>query len=176
MRNLVRGLAAGAAGTTALNVVTYADMVLRGRAPSPVPGRGARKLAESVGLDLGDREAAQHRQEGLGALLGYATGVGLGGAYGLVRARVAGVPAWLTGLGLGAAAMAASDIPITATGLTRPAEWGVPGWLADIVPHVVYGLTVAATFDAFSGHRPLAGPEPDRRARVRAGRRARRRP
>ncbi|MCX9190038.1 hypothetical protein C3Y87_01135 [Carbonactinospora thermoautotrophica] len=150
MRNLLRGLAAGAVGTTALNTVTYTDMVLRGRAPSQVPARAARRLAESAGLDLGDGQVAQHRQDALGSLLGYVTGLGVGAVYGLLRPRAAGMPAWLAGLGLGAAAMAASDIPLVSLGLTKPAEWGVSGWLADIVPHAAYGLAAAVVFDALS--------------------------
>ena len=38
MRNrIIAGLLAGAAGTTALNAVTYADMALRGRPGSEIP-------------------------------------------------------------------------------------------------------------------------------------------
>lgn len=36
-RRFLHGLAAGAAGTTALNAVTYLDMALRGRPASTTP-------------------------------------------------------------------------------------------------------------------------------------------
>ena len=36
---MLRGAAAGAAGTTALNVVTYLDMAVRGRPASSTPER-----------------------------------------------------------------------------------------------------------------------------------------
>jgi hypothetical protein len=36
--------------------------------------------------------------------------------------------------------------------VTDPKTWGTAGWLADIVPHVVYGLTVVAVFDAISAN------------------------
>ena len=55
------GLVAGAAGTVALNVVTYADMV---------------------------EESANHRQQGLGSRLGYVTGLGVGVGYGLLRSSL----------------------------------------------------------------------------------------
>ncbi len=46
------GLIVGAVGTTALNVVTYADMVLRGRPASETPAKVAGILAGKVGVDL----------------------------------------------------------------------------------------------------------------------------
>ena len=39
MNPILRGAAAGAAGTTALNVVTYLDMAIRGRPASDTPER-----------------------------------------------------------------------------------------------------------------------------------------
>ncbi|WP_316248185.1 hypothetical protein [Streptomyces sp. TRM49041] len=48
---------------------------------------------------------------------------------------------------LGAAAMAAGDLPATALGVTDPAEWSGAGRLSDIVPHLVYGMTTAAVFE-----------------------------
>ena len=36
--------------------------------------------------------------------------------------------------------MAGSDVPAVATGATDPKTWGTSGWLADIVPHAIYGL------------------------------------
>jgi hypothetical protein len=47
--------------------------------------------------------------------------------------------------------MAASDVPIAATGASDPRTWGVSGWLSDLIPHLVYGLVTAATFDAIAG-------------------------
>jgi len=41
MKKFARGAVAGAAGTTALNAVGYADMALRGRPASSVPARVA---------------------------------------------------------------------------------------------------------------------------------------
>jgi len=89
---LLWGAAAGAAGTTALNAVTYLDMLLRGRPASEVPGKAAGILADRLGIaalrSADASDAADARRQGMGALLGYATGVGVGVAYGLVAAAV----------------------------------------------------------------------------------------
>ena len=49
---MLRGAAAGAAGTTALNVVTYLDMALRGRPASSTPANTVEKLAERAHLTV----------------------------------------------------------------------------------------------------------------------------
>lgn len=85
---LQMGLIAGAVGTVTLNVVTYADMAIRARQSSSMPAKAAGKLAEKTGMPLGNEEEATHRRQGLGALLGFATGLGVGAAYGLLRSRV----------------------------------------------------------------------------------------
>jgi hypothetical protein len=147
----VAGAAAGAVGTIALDVTTYLDMALRGRPSSSTPSDAAGKLVDLVGLDLGDDEdTAANRRSGLGALLGYATGVGVGVAYGALRARVR-VPNPVAAVGLGLVAMAGSDGPLVGLGLTDPREWGAAGWAADIVPHLAYGVFTALAFEGFAG-------------------------
>jgi xanthosine utilization system XapX-like protein len=164
---IVAGLAAGAAGTLALNVAGYLDMLVRGRSASTLPGDVAGRLADEIGLpldfdvepdddaddDADDDDGAvsrrvANRQEALGALLGYSNGLGIGVAYGLVRLVVPKPPAWLAGALLGGLAMAASDYPSTKLGLTDPQTWTSADWLADIVPHMAFGVVTAATFDA----------------------------
>jgi len=167
---IVAGLAAGAAGTMALNVASYLDMLVRGRPASTLPGDVAGRLADEIGLPLDfdldfetaaadsdvdddDDEVAvndrvAHRQEALGALLGYSNGLGIGLAYGLVRLVVPRPPAWLAGALLGGLAMTASDYPSARLGLTDPQTWSSADWLADIVPHMAFGVVTAATFDA----------------------------
>jgi hypothetical protein len=56
----------------------------------------------------------------------------------------------VAGLSVGLAAMAASDVPIAALGVSDPATWGVSGWAADIVPHLAYGLVTAIAYDTFT--------------------------
>ena len=156
LRHLLMGTAAGAVGTVALNVATYADMAIRGRPSSNVPAILAGVLADKAGLSLSaggessDDEKAQNRQSGLGALFGYVTGLGVGTAYGLLRPHLRGVPTSVAGVGVGLAAMAASDIPFAALGVSDPATWGVSGWAADVVPHLAYGLVTAIAYDALT--------------------------
>lgn len=145
--NLTRGMAAGAAGTIVLNVSTYLDMALRGRPASQVPAETVGHMADAAGLSLGREKQAQNRRSGLGALFGYATGLAVGGVYGLVRPRMRAVPVPLAALALGGAAMAASDVTAAAAGTTDPRTWGAKAWLADIVPHVGYGLATAGAFE-----------------------------
>jgi hypothetical protein len=152
VRGALIGSIAGAAGTVALNGVTYADMVLRGRPSSGVPAEVAERLAAKVGIDLsGDDEVTQSRKSGLGALFGIATGLGVGAAYGLVNPRPDRISSLRAGAALGLAAMAGSDMPATALGVTNPAEWEPDSWVSDIVPHLAYGLVAAATYKALVG-------------------------
>ena len=157
--SVLAGLAAGAVGCVALDASTYLDMVLRGRPASDLPAQAAGKLAEGAGVDLAGRheqgagERAANRESGLGALLGHGVGIGIGVAYGVLRPAVRRLPAPLAGAGLGLAAMAGSDVPLVALGLTDPRTWGATGWASDVVPHLVYGLATALTFDALAGPR-----------------------
>lgn len=161
LRNVLLGTAAGAVGTVALNVATYADMAIRGRPSSGVPAQVAGALIEKAGIELsgggsgsggadgGEQQQAENRKSGLGALQGYVVGLGIGALYGLVRPGGAtSVP--LAGVALGLAAMAASDVPATALGVTDPRQWPASSWAADIVPHLAYGLFTALAYDAFT--------------------------
>jgi hypothetical protein len=143
---LVPGALAGAAGTTALNAVTYADMVLRGRSSSQVPEQTVDMIAGRVGVSLGEDEAAANRRQGLAALLGFGVGVGVGAAYGLVRSRIR-VGRATAALGLAIAASVAGEAPATVLGLTDPRTWGTAGWISDLVPHLAYGIVTATTYD-----------------------------
>jgi hypothetical protein len=164
LSDILFGTLAGTAGTVALNVVTYADMALRGRPASETPAKVAEKVAAGVGDLAGQdgatqqgqspsvqhRQTAQQRASGLGALLGYATGLGVGTAYGVLRLGVPSVPVPLAGIVLGATAMAASDVPSIKLDVTDPAEWGTSGWLADIIPQLAYGLVTAAVYEGLA--------------------------
>src|SRR4051795_4023123 len=84
---VARGAVAGAAGTTALNAVTYLDMVVRGRGSSSTPEQTVEALAEKAHVPIpGDEETRSHRVQGLGPLTGLAAGIGVGVLTGLVRA------------------------------------------------------------------------------------------
>lgn len=146
-RELVYGMAAGAAGTTALDAVTYLDMALRGRPPSTMPEESVERISKATHIPLGDERAASNRKSGLAALLGIATGVGVCTAYaatlGRSRRNMA-ADAALLGLG----AMAVSNAPMTAFGLTDPRQWKPADWVADVLPHAAFGLAAAGTLAA----------------------------
>ena len=147
---LVRGAAAGAAGTTALNAVTYLDMAVRGRDASSTPGDTVEKLAEKAHVSIpGERERRENRLQGLGTLTGLAAGVGVGALGGLVRASGYRFPTpigiALTTLGV----LVAANGPMTALGITDPRTWTATDWMSDVVPHLAYGVVVKTTMDAF---------------------------
>jgi len=118
---ILKGAAAGAAGTTALNATTYLDMVLRGRPASSTPEATVEKVSDVTGVDVpGDREARQGRVSGLGALTGIGAGVGVGALLGGLRA--AGLrPGPVTGpLLAGTLAMVAGNAPMAGLGVSNP--------------------------------------------------------
>lgn len=147
---LLRGAAAGAAGTTALNAVTYLDMAVRGRGSSSTPEETVQKLAETAHVQIpGDEQTRENRIQGLGPLTGLAAGIGVGMLGGLARASgyrsVTPVGIVLTALG----AMVAGNGPMTVLGVTDPRTWSATSWLSDIVPHLAYGAVVKTTMNAF---------------------------
>jgi hypothetical protein len=146
MGRIGRGVVAGAAGTVALQAVTYLDMLGRGRAPSSLPGEAAARLADRAGMDLrGEDEASANRREALGALAGFGAGIGVGVALSLVMPRLGRRRLVRPAIFAGAMAMAAADGPMVVEGLTDPRRWSAVDWAADVVPHLAYGLgTVAA--------------------------------
>ncbi len=152
LRGAAAGAAAGAVGTAALNAVTYGDMLVRGRPASTVPSRAAGILADRLGIaplrTERDDQAAENRRGATGALLGYVTGIGVGVGYAAVRSRFGAASPLRAGVLLGLAAMAAGDGPIVATGASDPRTWSAADWLADLVPHLAYGLAAAAAFEA----------------------------
>lgn len=149
LRTVAAGMAAGAAGTTALNAVTYLDMALRGRPASSTPERSVEVLARKSGIGIpGRRDKRKNRIAGLGPLMGLATGVAVGAGYGALHALGWRPSVPVGGLAIGAIAMAGSSAPMTALRVTDPRAWGVEGWASDAVPHLVYGLVTAATYSA----------------------------
>lgn len=149
LRKILLGAAAGAAGTTALNTTTYLDMAVRGRGSSSTPEQTVEKMAQSHGTDIpGEGEERQNRLSGLGPLTGVASGVGVGLAYGLLDAVHLKPPTWFGALLTGVGAMAATNGTMAAYDVTHPSEWGAQSWISDLVPHLVYGGVLAATYEA----------------------------
>ncbi len=157
LKQIGRGIVAGALGTLALNVSTYLDMALRARPSSGAPSKLVSTLADKAGISLASttsqdaEKSKQNRASGIGALLGYVTGLGVGGLYGFSRSALDKLPLPLAGIGVGATAMAASDTPLITMGISDPKKWGTSGWMADIIPHLVYGFVTAASYEAREG-------------------------
>lgn len=156
MRGLVVGMGAGAAGTTALNAVTYLDMALRGRPASRTPERTVEKLAGQVGFDIpGDQDTRKARLAGLAPLTGIATGVGLGGMIGIARTLGFKPNLFVGGLLAGTAAMSGTNAAMSALGVvTDPRTWAAKDWLSDALPHLAYGLITAATLQGLDRSPP----------------------
>jgi hypothetical protein len=146
----LRGAAAGAAGTTALNAATYLDMAVRGRGSSSAPQELVEAVADRADIGIpGHGDEKDNRLAGLGPLSGTGVGVAVGAAAGLVlsalRKRGVRLPAPVPVVLIGAAAMALSDVPLKLFGISDPADWKGKDWAADAIPHLLYGLVTYAT-------------------------------
>ena len=80
--------------------------------------------------------------------MGYSTGIVVGAAYGLVRPGMRRVPLPIAAAALGLAANLAGDAPLVGLGVADPREWRTEDWLADLIPHLAFGLFAALTFEA----------------------------
>lgn len=151
LRGLLRGAAAGAAGTTTLDTVTYLDMLLRARPASDAPERVVGRLADRAGVALpGSRSQRRNRLAALGPLSGIGAGVGLGALAGVLRGAGIRLPTAVGGPLLGVAAMLASDVPMAALGVSDPRTWSTVDWVGDVLPHLAYGIATHATLAAAS--------------------------
>jgi len=140
-----RGLLAGAAGTAALHAATYLDMAVRGRPASSVPQQLVDAVADAAGTSVPGRGAERDaRRRGLGELGGFANGIGLGVVFSLVRSAGVRLPFPVGAVVKGAAAMAATDVPIAVLGVSDPRAWSREDWIADALPHLAYGAVAQA--------------------------------
>ena len=123
----LRGAAAGAAGSTALNAVTYLDMAVRGRGSSSTPEQTVERLAEKAHVAIpGEGDTRANRVQGLGPLTGLVAGVGVGVLAGLARAAgLRSRPVAGTALTTVAVLVAANG-PITVLRVTDPRTWAAP--------------------------------------------------
>lgn len=148
-RSVLAGAAAGAAGTTALNAVTYLDMAVRARPTSSTPEDTVEKLADKAHVEIpGQGEDRDNRLAGLGPLSGIVTGVGLGALLGVARGL-----GWRPSPVVGAVvatllALVGANGPMTALGITDLRDWDLDAWLSDVVPHIAYGAVTAASLEA----------------------------
>lgn len=145
-RGLLIGAVGGAAGTTALNAITYLDMALRGRPSSNTPQDTVEKLAEKADVRIpGDDESRRNRIDGLGSLTGLAAGIGVGAALGLARTAGWRAGPAVTSLAATVGALVASNGPMTALGVTDLRSWTSMDWVSDVIPHLAYGAVAAGT-------------------------------
>jgi hypothetical protein len=153
----IRGVVAGAAATSALNAVTYMDMVVRGRPPSRLPEDAVEQLSSVTHTEIpGVGEARRNRIGAIGSLSGIATGVLIGAIVSpiLESKPVQRLPASMAALIAGGAAMGAANGPMARLGVSSPGSWSVSDWLSDAVPHLAYGATLVAASRLIS-HRLL---------------------
>jgi hypothetical protein len=151
-KNVCWGALAGAAGTTALNAVTYLDMAVRARPASSTPQQTVERAAAVVGARLpaadDQREAVE---SGLGSLLGSVAGVGAGAVLGAVRGLIGHPTSPLGTIGAAwAVGMLAGNGPMTLLGVTDPRRWSPADWVADVVPHLAYGCVTGITLEALA--------------------------
>jgi hypothetical protein len=149
MRGLWAGAAAGAAGTAALNAVTYLDMVVRARPASSVPERVIEVLADRGGLSVpGSGDARDNRLQGLAGLGGILTGTSVGAVFGGLRRNGLRWGPVVGPLVIGAAAMVATDMSMARLGVSDPRGWDSAAWLSDAIPHLVFGIVTYSTLVA----------------------------
>jgi uncharacterized membrane protein len=162
-RTLSRGLLAGAAGTTVLDALGYLDMAVRGRPASTLPAQTVDALGDALGVTAGvPADVREARHSAMGALAGIGAGLALGVAASAARRWGFRPPRALGALTVAAAAMAATDGPAAALGVTDPRSWTATDWLSDAVPHLGYGLAVDAVLrrDPVPETSSPAGPAP----------------
>jgi hypothetical protein len=142
-------MAAGAAGTTALNAATYLDMAVRARPTSDTPERTIEAIEQKVPASIpGEGEQRGNRVSGLAGLSGIATGVGIGVAAGLLRRLGLRVPLPFGPVLIGLGAMAATDGSMASLRVSDPRTWSGNDWLSDLVPHLVYGAVTWAVLES----------------------------
>jgi hypothetical protein len=138
------GAGAGAAGTTALNVLTYLDMAARGRPASTTPEQTVQALARLLHWTIpGGGDTQPNRIAGLGALIGLAAGIGIGALLGLLRWSGWRPGRTLTTVAATVGALIGTNGPMVVLGVTNPLTWGALGWIGDLVPHLGYGVVTA---------------------------------
>ncbi|MEU4674282.1 hypothetical protein AB0F91_41545 [Amycolatopsis sp. NPDC023774] len=147
MRSIFRGLAAGAAGTTALHAVTYLEMVLSGRPASRTPEQSVTRLVDLAGIRI-PAAGRENRVSGAGALLGIVSGLVVGTGYGAIRAAGWRPSATTAGAATTVGAIAVSAAPMAAIGVSNPRNWSLSDWVSDVVPHIAYGWVMTAAYAA----------------------------
>ena len=171
LRRLVAGMAAGAVGTLAMDLVWYrryrksggedgfADWEFatstRSFDEAPAPGKAGKAIADVTGVSL-PAEAAGVTTN----VMHWLTGVGYGVAHGLLQHRRSVL---VGGLVTGAGAIANSYVTLGALGIYRPVwEYDRETLLKDLSAHLAFGLATSLAYRVLA--RPDSGGPPDRPA------------
>ncbi|WP_433363327.1 hypothetical protein ACQPZX_31915 [Actinoplanes sp. CA-142083] len=146
---ILAGAVAGAAGTAALNAVTYVDMAVRGRGGSETPQQSVEAMEDRLPVSVpGEGETRENRVSALGSLSGVVTGVGIGVMFGVLRRAGLRPPGPVGAVLVGLTAMASTNASMASLGVSDPRDWSVGDWLSDLVPHLAYGAVAYATLAA----------------------------
>ncbi|SDN90340.1 hypothetical protein SAMN05216368_10862 [Cryobacterium flavum] len=154
LRGFLGGAAAGAAGTTALNAVSYLGMALKGRPASSTPQATVEKLADVAQLTIpGSDVVRKNRIAGIGPMTGVIVGVGVGALLGLFRSAGWRPAPVMSGLAATVGALIGGNVPMTVLGVTDPRTWTAKDWASDIAPHWHMGLLSPLPCGASGGKR-----------------------
>jgi hypothetical protein len=146
---ILAGSAAGAAGSAALNAVTYLDMTVRGRPGSSTPQDTVKAMEERLPVSVpGDGETRENRVTGLASLTGIVTGIGVGAVFGVLHRAGLRLPKPVGAVVVGLAVMAATDGSMVRLRVTDPRTWSATDWVGDLVPHLVYGAVTYTVLEA----------------------------
>lgn len=158
MRSLLRGIAAGAAGTAVMTAYQLAVAKAQGKplstpvphrwADAPAPAQVAKKAAEAVGQG---RRLTREEVPLLTNAMHWLYGVSWGAFYGLAAGRTQPDPV-AGGLAFGTGVWGAAYAELVPLGVYQP-PWKVPAreLALDLSYHVVYGMAVALAFAALDG-------------------------
>lgn len=146
--SLARGLLAGAVGTTASNLAAYLDTAVRGRPAGSAPDRLVDAVAARLDSDVPGRGREESRRTAYGALAGIGNGLATGVLFSVARSAGVRFSAPVGAVAAGAAAMAATDVPVALLGVSDPRSWSAADWATDAVSHLAYGVGVQAVLEA----------------------------
>jgi hypothetical protein len=155
LHRIVAGVAAGAVGTLAMDLVWYRRYRAGGGEDpfaawefassttsfdeAAAPGKAGRKLAAAVGMDLPDEAAGATTN-----VMHWLTGIGYGVAHGLLNHRPR---ALIAGLATGAGAVANSYATLGALGIYKPVwEYDRDTLLEDLSAHLVFGVATSLAY------------------------------
>jgi hypothetical protein len=109
--------------------------------------------AVHVGIPGGEG-TRPNRVQGIGALMGLATGVLVGAALGAADEVVGGalhrLPPGVLGTAVATGALVGANGPMAVMGISDPRTWSASDWASDLVPHLGYGLVTALTYSAIA--------------------------